>query len=319
MLGPCSVWAVGSSEDGGQNNVLVQHWNGSRWRTAPTPTPGSNDVLFDVSPSWAVGFTGAQTLALRRVGTSWGQVATPNPSATSNNLQGVVQLSSKNAWAVGSYQGPSAVRTLVLHWNGSHWKRIASPNVGGDSTGNALTGIAAASARDIWAVGYYGTVSGDLPLVLHWNGKRWKVVTSPAAGQAPFGATLSGVGASSADRAWAAGSYYDGTQLKALVLRWNGAKWKRVKPLGLGAAASVLEDVLALSDRNVWIVGEDSPNNLVLHWNGRNWKKVAVGNPGTLENIFRGIDASSKGEIWAVGAARDTGPTPYYTQAQHCC
>jgi hypothetical protein len=53
----------------------------------------------------------------------------------------------------------------------------------------ALTGVAAVSQRDIWAVGYvqrFGSVngtgrSGTRPLIEHWNGVRWQVSKLPTA------------------------------------------------------------------------------------------------------------------------------------------
>jgi hypothetical protein len=47
----------------------------------------------------------------------------------------------------------TAYRTLILHWNGTAWKRVQSPNTGDASTDNMLFGIAAHGADDLWAVG----------------------------------------------------------------------------------------------------------------------------------------------------------------------
>jgi hypothetical protein len=51
----------------------------------------------------------------------------------------------------------SAYLTLTLHWNGSTWSVIPSPNPGGTNQGdqNVLYGVAALSAHDVQAVGYY--------------------------------------------------------------------------------------------------------------------------------------------------------------------
>src|SRR5690348_17523022 len=55
--------------------------------------------------------------------------------------------------------------SLIMHWNGQHWARVAGPSPG---TGATLNGIAAISARDIWAVGgYYAT--SPRTLTLHWE------------------------------------------------------------------------------------------------------------------------------------------------------
>jgi hypothetical protein len=316
ILGRCNAWAVGESEGPGVN-TLIEHWNGTAWRLVPSPDPGSGNRLNAVSPLWAVGSSDSNTLVLRRVGNSWAQVTSPNPGPNANELHDVVQISAGSAWAVGDRLTATAYQTLILHWNGTAWKRVPSPNPGDDSTDNLLLGIAANGVNDIWAVGYRETAGGSQPLTLHWNGAKWKVVSAPTLGDAPFGATLSDVAVASA-HAWAVGSYAVGSGLKGFILRWDGSKWKRVAlpsfPLG-----TVIEGVTAISPRNVYAVGEENAKNLVLHWNGRSWKKIPVANPGTLENIFFDVDALSAGEIWMVGESRDTSPLDYQARAMHCC
>lgn len=68
--------------------------------------------------------------------------------------------------------------TLIEHWNGAAWKHVASPSPG--STWNTLFGVAADSASDAWAVGWYcastcasGSAADDT-LITHWNGTAWK-------------------------------------------------------------------------------------------------------------------------------------------------
>ncbi len=321
VLGPCNAWAVGSFDNGALDIALMERFNGSAWRQVTIPTPGTSSALEDVSPSWAVGsFTNpsTQTLILRRIGSSWAQMTSPNPSGTSNVLNGVVQLGPDNAWAVGSFQGTSARRTLILHWNGTKWKVVPSPNAGDASNPNTLREVEAVSAHDIWAVGFSGTGAPNETLTLHWNGTKWKRVPSPNFGDPPFGDVLADVAAVSANDAWAVGNTAVGVLLKGMILHWNGAKWKRVSLPGVGTS-SVIEGITAVSAKNVWAVGEENFKNLVLHWNGRTWKRLSVADPGTLENIFFAIDASSPENLWAVGESRDNGPTDFVARALHCC
>jgi hypothetical protein len=72
----------------GPDKTLVLHGNGSTVNKAVSPSPGLNDVLYNVSAdsatdAWAVG---------------WYQ-STSNPTAT-----------------------------LALHWNGTSWTKVLSPN-----------------------------------------------------------------------------------------------------------------------------------------------------------------------------------------------
>jgi len=57
---------------------------------------------------------------------------------------------------------------MILHWSGSTWKHVPSPN---PATSNALQGVASASAKSAWAVGF--TAAGKA-LILRWNGTAWK-------------------------------------------------------------------------------------------------------------------------------------------------
>ena len=54
-----------------------------------------------------------------------------------------------NAWAVGGAGSTSSPKTLVVHWNGTAWKQVPSPAPADSS----LSGVAATSASNAWAVG----------------------------------------------------------------------------------------------------------------------------------------------------------------------
>jgi len=142
-------------------------------------------------------------------GTAWKQVPSPNPGSASNGLNGVAVISSRRAWAVGSYSNGTTdqARTLILRWNGTAWKKVRSPNPG--SAFNTLTGVAATSASNAWAVGFYDNGVGTpyRTLIVHWNGTAWKRVPSPNPSR--FADVLNGVAATSARNAWAVGTATD--------------------------------------------------------------------------------------------------------------
>jgi hypothetical protein len=66
---------------------------------------------------------------------------------------------------VGEQDTASGPQTLVLHWDGSTWTIVASPNP--SSTVNALYGVTAISASDVWLVGYYALNTATHTLILH--------------------------------------------------------------------------------------------------------------------------------------------------------
>lgn len=107
-------------------------------------------------------------LILRWKGTSWKRAPVPNPGAHGGDswLYGVTAGSAKSVWAAGTYFVGANQRTLVEHWNGTRWKRIASTNPAGPGSSDVLQGIGGTSCSDIWAVGYsFNAVSNPfLPL-----------------------------------------------------------------------------------------------------------------------------------------------------------
>jgi hypothetical protein len=70
---------------------------------------------------------------------------------------------------------------LIFGWNGTIWSKASTPDL---PTGSELTGAAAISASDVWAVGAGPSPgrTGTVTLIVHWNGRSWSTVTSPRAG-----------------------------------------------------------------------------------------------------------------------------------------
>jgi hypothetical protein len=58
-----------------------------------------------------------------------------------------------------------------------------------------------------------------------------------------------------------------------VVLRWDGAKWARMKTPRIPGA--ILKGIVAVAPDDVWAVGFQYPgarsHNLVLHFNGTKW------------------------------------------------
>jgi hypothetical protein len=218
-LSATNAWAVGKGRNGA---ALAEHWNGSAWSVVPVPTPAgaSSSQLSGISALspgdiWAVGSVTTvvgttvqiRTLTEHWSGTAWSIV--PSRNATNSNLlTGVAAVAANNVWAVGDTITTDGTnqpdRTLIEHWNGSAWSVVASPSPASNDT---LSGVAARSAGDIWAVGTRQDRSGAIPidrtLTEHWNGGAWSVVASPNVGGNDN--LLNGVGASAGD-VWAVGS-----------------------------------------------------------------------------------------------------------------
>lgn len=184
--------------------------------------------------------------------------------------------------------------------------RTGSPGPPASFTVNGhLSGVAATSAANAWAVGGSGSISSSKTLIAHWNGTAWAQVPSPTPAG---GAELSGVAAISASSAWAVGCTSCFTSSpKTLILRWNGTVWAQVPSPGPGASSGLFS-VAATSASNAWAVGEfagsTSPaTGLILHWNGIAWGRVPSPLPtfGQFGNGLAGVAATSAANAWAVG------------------
>ena len=141
-LSPNDVWAVGfyTTFRGGDFLNLAMHWDGSAWTITPVPNPSQPavDQLKSVTAIasnnvWAVGgFARAHTF--RWDGAQWSEVPLPpivNRGFTDidASLEDVVSTSANDIWAVGSMDSlEGGFWTLTVHWNGTEWIQVPSPN-----------------------------------------------------------------------------------------------------------------------------------------------------------------------------------------------
>jgi hypothetical protein len=230
----------------------------------------------------------------------------------------VSAVSASDVWAVGQYYNAGAFQTLIVHWDGTAWTQVPSPNAPG-STQDNLVAVRATSATNAWAVGsYHNSSDVSQTLILHWNGTTWTQVASPSPAQS---SSLTSVAATSAGDAWAVGFYYTGTADQSMILHWDGASWTQVTSPSPGSLSTILSGVRATSPSNAWAVGSytsGTPDRtLILHWNGSAWKQVTTPNPGGAahDNDLSSIAATSANDAWAAGAY-DTG-TGLRTVALH--
>ncbi len=290
------AWAVGWTSGAAPRPVLA-HWNGTTWTTLSTPVLQAPGVLLAVAKApggiWAVGASGQTAggqrrthLTLRDSGGTLQAVPTPGP--VGGKLEGVAATSATNAWAVGYV---SAGGPLILHWNGTAWKRSPFPARSG-----RVYGVAATSATNAWAILTPGRAGSQ---IWHWNGRNWSRVAIPAiAGQVYH---LAGVTALSAKNAWAVGSAIDSSVTgHTVVLHWNGARWSRTpSPNPPAPDGDFLDAVGASSPDNAWAVGTSTAGpSLTEHWNGTSWRVVPA--PGCA--VLSGVSVLPSGRAWAVGS-----------------
>ena len=106
----------------------------------------------------------------------------PNPDGTGKNsdngLIGVTCAAASDCWAVGSYGGVKAdtTRDQALHWTGSHWTLVTTPNPGGKGKGdrNELNAVRCTAPANCWAVGVqHHADASNQDNALHWTGTKW--------------------------------------------------------------------------------------------------------------------------------------------------
>jgi hypothetical protein len=199
------VWAAGwINYSGNTSSTQIQHWDGTQWTVTPSPNVGTgSNQLFGIvaladNNVWAVGDSVApdtgieypnQTLIEHWDGTSW--VVVPSPNVEYNNLvrdnvlQGIVAVSPNDLWAFGWFAAnPSGESgdefSLVLHWNGTSWSVVPSPNPSGDPTLiNDPLYAGVFTSGSLWLVGSEATNPANLPngpadatlVLLHTTGR----------------------------------------------------------------------------------------------------------------------------------------------------
>jgi hypothetical protein len=274
------VWAVGRTSGRHGLRPLALHWNGTRWiKTRPALPKGHRTAQFDdvaALPSgdvWAVGFFytrgGELPLIERWKGDHWKIVRAPDlPATDAAELQAVTAISKDDVWATGfRNQGHSAL-PVAFHWDGSRWSR--SPVPPGDEV-IYLNAVAGTGPRDVWAVGATGGKIGN-PLIDHWDGKVWTTIPCPQPGR-PDSSQLVGVSARSPDNAWAVGWYVARQRLRALVLHWNGTRWRNVSPKG-AKSPGVLNDVTTAFPTALWAVGNVHKVAVREHRHDGRWSRL---------------------------------------------
>jgi len=266
---------------------------------------------------------------------SWNIVSSPNIGTGENRLSGVSGVSANDIWSVGSSQNNGVRQTLTEHWNGGTWtaNNPAPQNIG--SYDNWLSGVAALSSNNVWAVGFYfDSLNSMHTLLENYNGTSWSAQTIGLG-------DLQGITKVSSTEAWAIGNYGGHPQFAHLVngswtlqsdntnyanlyaitavsstnviavgfsyqgpiaYFWNGTGWSQTNPSGSGALLAVY----ALDATHIYAVGNTASNydqGMLTMWNGSSWSSpLTVPITGYSDiSSFSGVYALSASDVWLVG------------------
>ena len=292
-----NVWAVGGYATPhatpyivSWNQTLVEHWDGTQWRTVAAPDLTPNDELTAISAVaaddiWAVGDA------------SYHVVEGPPPSPS---------------------QSPpfdDVAEPFAEHWDGTAWSLVSVPRAAVDPTNvaaveaearngaildGAFNAVHAVSSTDVWAVGGFSWQSftsprPDATLVDHWDGSSWTNIAAPDQSVAELGHDASddllAVDGTSASGLWAVGA---AAPVGTLAIHRLGSSWSIVPSPHTGYRG-YFSDVAVLGAANVWAAGDS-----VGHWDGRTWSDMPTVN-GSSVGPMRGMAALNSNDIWFAG------------------
>src|SRR5262249_3981333 len=113
-----------------------------------------------------------------------------DPAASPTGFQVVAQfnnasfaataaIADNDIWVVGTTNLDTTSDTpLAVHFDGKKWSAVPTPTLKGRAD---FDGVAAVASNDVWAVGAQDISSTGFaqPLIEHWDGTSWSVVSSP--------------------------------------------------------------------------------------------------------------------------------------------
>jgi hypothetical protein len=264
-----NVWAIGSDTQAG---TLVHRYDGSRWVAMTRPSGVALRGLDVVSSTevWIAGYAGsAATVSQWKNGTWTTRYTQASTGRHLTVFEAIAVDAAGKVWAVGwdrDYNAPGRpVSSLVVHFDGTSWKRESSPN---PLNRNTLTDVVALTNGEVFAVGVAQDTSGGgitpRSLMLRRQGTTWSSLTVPR-GEAGSQDQLQAVAAVSSTSVWAVGYYSSpSTGLhEPLLAHWTGNGGAGTLGIHhpspeLGVSAIVL-GVSATSAGNLWAVGYTAP------------------------------------------------------------
>jgi hypothetical protein len=169
----------------------AERWNGTTWRIQPIPTPATTTELYGVSCSSANACTAVgyypgsrhtQPLAEAWNGTTWHLQGAPLPQASAGGTFDAVSCTSPNACTATGANFSTTAPTLAERWNGTRWSVQPTPHPANSVTSHQepeLNAVSCGSATACTASGAYAPGGYSAYFLESWDGRSWRLVTSP--------------------------------------------------------------------------------------------------------------------------------------------
>jgi hypothetical protein len=267
--------------------MLEHHHHGMRMHDAAAvgPVHSSHHVAADPAPT----VTASAASTSFQVVKKFNNASFASTAAINNDI-----------WAVGTTNLDTSSDTpLAVHFDGTNWSAVPTPTLNGRAN---LDGVAAAASDDVWTVGAQDISSTGTaqPLIEHWNGTSWSVVSSPKLKE---GGVLNAVAAISKSNVWAVGfrDNFSGD----LVEHWDGTSWSIVSSPAFNGTNDILYGISADSSNDIWAVG-NSNGGLILHFDGTSssWSRTVFPDPRYGFIALSAVTALSPSDVWAVGTLK---------------
>jgi hypothetical protein len=168
------VWVFGTHPA-----TRALHWNGAKWRLKPIPSwvlrrsPGTvtaTTAVFGPANVWVFSL-GTGAFAAHYNGHTWAKVKLPAVAF------GVSAAAPGDIWAL------SPAISFVMHWNGTKWVKVGLPLLPLPAGAKvSYSNIVAVGPNDAWLMRTITFPKSNVPAtnMMHWNGKAWLTVASPA-------------------------------------------------------------------------------------------------------------------------------------------
>ncbi len=255
------------------------------WKPVTVPARLWNEIaVVSQNDVWGIG-----NAIMHWDGSMWS--ITQDLYVNNESLLDIAVMSANDIWAVGWANTDSVDHSLVMHWNGTNWSKVLTPDIG------PIYGIAALSPNSIWIIGNRDD-SEPVPTALHWNGNDWQMVPMPFSDNRARYGRVSAISAISENDIWAVGGFigHSSALSDVLVWHWDGVTWTYM-PMELDLFAT-FSAVSAISSNDVWAVGSVLYDRvLIAHWDGTQWRTVA----GDYAGILTDVQGRISDDAWAVG------------------
>ncbi|MFC4504829.1 MULTISPECIES: hypothetical protein [Streptomyces] len=229
----------GSALPEADGSIVLQHWNGTRWKPVSRPAPAKGSIRFVLE----LKSTGANSVWLTTL--DWNPTADPaDPDK--------------------AYSGQ------LEHWDGREWSRTALPQAP-DGRPVEPFGITGTGPDDVWVSAQTETDGVSTPLLYHFDGRRWTVDTVPVPFAYGAGWVANHIVSTRRGTVHVFGKTNDpGVPSGLLSTRWDGRAWQRIPAPGVDEVNATGTD----GSGGVWVAGwppQGGSHALLSRWDGTTW------------------------------------------------